>query len=488
MAFCNGREDDGRGWQDDDWKDLITDKQEQEDVLFKCLDEDELEDVHESIVDELFVMQPMDIPLDLVERLSWDAACQGSDEEDKEAVKPMLSTLGRPLQVGIAINDNNVECGLMSPCSETLSPQTIMSSLIQTVLISPSVCQQSLSEPEHEVTSSIEPITEEEKQEEVAVHDSETCCWPPDVNSVLSSPIAKVSANPFATYQPAESREMDYRTRDHATSDNESHEDDQPSPVVSARRPSLLPRVSSIAQWRRQKSRTCSGAGSAGTPIALKSAPLKASLSSRSIGDEDDGDFSSDDEGFTPGRTSETECLSSSPWRRARQTTRYNFPSRRLSVNVSMRPTMMTKRLQVAKDKLNSGLHLLRSGSTVSTVMSEENYLESPVYQEIMSAPSGLYCESSVFSDKATATSLVSAASACTIDSNTHHPTRQQQLRAGVFKAAGLLNAASAEAARKLKSHSFRAPYLPTQKAASETEEEDPTASDHCGAIETYEA
>ncbi|CAI5740025.1 unnamed protein product [Peronospora destructor] len=84
MAFCNGREDDGRGWQGDDWQDLLMDQQEQEDAVFKCLDEDELEDVHESIVDDLFVMQPVDMPLDLVERLSWDAACQGSDEEDEE--------------------------------------------------------------------------------------------------------------------------------------------------------------------------------------------------------------------------------------------------------------------------------------------------------------------------------------------------------------------------------------------------------------------
>ncbi|CAI5740023.1 unnamed protein product [Peronospora destructor] len=368
----------------------------------------------------------------------------------------------------------------------------MMSPLLQTVSISSSVCQQSLSECEHEVTSSIELITEEgeQEEEEVTIHDSETHCWSPDVNSVLSSPVARISANPFATYQPAESAEMDYRPRDNATSGNEGNKDNQPSPVVSALRSSLLPRVSSIAQWRRQKARTCSGVGLAGTPIAPKSATLKASLScsrSRSIGDEDDGDFSSDDEGFTPGRTCKTERLNSSQWQRARHMS-INFPSHRLNVNVSMRPTMMTKRLQEAKDTLNSGLHLLRSGTTASTVTTEENYLESPVFQEFKSAPPGLDCESSIFADKATVTSLVSAASACTIDNNTHHPTRQQQLRAGVFKAAGFLNVASAEAARKLKFCSFRAPYLPTQKAASETEEEDPTASDHFGAIETYEA
>ena len=184
--------------------------------------------------------------------------------------------------------------------------------------------------------------------------------------------------------------------------------------------------------------------------------------------DEDDGDFSSDDEGYRPAlprrRVDEMEQPSQADQRRRAAST--GFARRRLSVNVSMKPAMVTKHLQDAVDKLNSQLHLLRSGSSASTVTSEESYLESPVYQEVMASPARA---SSIRLDAATPMRLVSAANACSAESDPQQSTRQQKLRAGVFKAAGLLNVVSAEAARKLKSRGFRG----RQKAASETEEED---------------
>lgn len=206
-------------------------------------------------------------------------------------------------------------------------------------------------------------------------------------------------------------------------------------------------------------------------PTALSLATFRArtrSLSrsrNQSVDEDDDGDFSSDDEGYTPElhrrRGSETGSFAATHWRRARNTS-INFTSPRLSVS----PAMMSKRLQTARSKLSSGLHFMRSGSTTSTVTSEESYLDSPFCDENKSAPAGLRQECNAVSVESSSRSLCS-------DGDTH-PSRQQQLRAGVSKAAGYLNAASAEAARKLKSRGFRAPHLPRHKtAASETEEEE---------------
>ncbi|ETL79927.1 hypothetical protein L917_19530 [Phytophthora nicotianae] len=480
MAFCAGRE--AKDWQDDGWEAEVNEI-EQEDALFGSIDEDELEGVEQdALMTGLFSMERDAIELDLVERLSWDAASEASSDEEEGTSPLMLPT---PLDT-----TGEAQWNLISPCSETTSPRpstTATLSPLTRVSISSPVRQLRFFEPEHEPTdekikAAIEE--EEEEEEEVAPFDPETC-WTADTNSVLSSPVAK--ANPFPTYEP-ESTETNYMPDNDIISDSDEEEDQQTA--ASSLRPSLLPRVPSIAQWRRQKARTCSGAGSAGMPSALSLATFKARTRSLSQSrnqneDEDDGDFSSDDEGYTPElhrrRASETEPVGASQWRRSRHTG-MNFTNHRLSVSVSMNPAMMTRRLQEAKSKLNSGLHLLRSGSTASTVTSEESYLDSPACEEIKSAPAGIYREPSIFSDAATSTSLISAASAYSVeaDTNKHHPTRQQQLRAGVFKAAGLFNAASAEAARKLKSRGFRAPHLPRQKAASETEEEDPELSTSC--------
>ncbi|KAG4050310.1 hypothetical protein PC123_g14442 [Phytophthora cactorum] len=486
MAFCAGRE--AQGWQDDDWE-AEVDELEQEDALFGSLDEDELE--QDEPMANLFSMEPGAIQLDMVERLSWDATSEASSDEEEGTSQLMLPAL-LPIQDKLTPTEG-AQWNLISPCSETASPRpsvTATLSPLTRVSISSPVPQLRFFEPEHEPTdeqvkAAIEE--EEEEEEEVAPFDPETC-WSPDANSVLSSPATKVSANPFPTYQPTEPETSCMPAND-IISDSDNEEEDQQSTAASLR-PSLLPRVPSIAQWRRQKARTCSGAGSAGMPTALSLATFKArtrSLSRSRNHDGDDGDFSSDDEGYTPElhrrRASETEPVGASQWRRARHTS-MNFTHHRLSVNVSMSPAMMTKRLQEAKSKLNSGLHLLRSGSTASTVTSEENYLDSPACEDIKSAPAGIYREPSIFSDAATSTSLVSAASAYSVEADTtkHHPTRQQQLRAGVFKAAGLFNAASAEAARKLTSRGFRAPHLPRHKAASETEDEDPELSTSCPA------
>ncbi|KAF1781296.1 hypothetical protein GQ600_14072 [Phytophthora cactorum] len=406
-----------------------VDELEQEDALFGSLDEDELE--QDEPMANLFSMEPGAIQLDMVERLSWDATSEASSDEEEA---------------------QGTQWNLISPCSETASPRpsvTATLSPLTRVSISSPVRQLSFFEPEHEPTDEQVKAAIEEEEEE------EETCWSPDANSVLSSPATKVSANPFPTYQPTEPETSCMPAND-IISDSDNEEEDQQSTAASLR-PSLLPRVPSIAQWRRQKARTCSGAGSAGMPTALSLATFKArtrSLSRSRNHDGDDGDFSSDDEGYTPElhrrRASETEPAY-----------KHELYASSLSVNVSMSPAMMTKRLQEAKSKLNSGLHLLRSGSTASTVTSEENYLDSPACEDIKSAPAGIYREPSIFSDAATSTSLISAA-------------------ARVFKAAGLFNAASAEAARKLTSRGFRAPHLPRHKAASETEDEDPELSTSC--------
>ncbi|KUF95621.1 hypothetical protein AM588_10005510 [Phytophthora nicotianae] len=451
MAFCAGRE--AKDWQDDGWE-AEVDEIEQEDALFGSIDEDELEGVEQdALMTGLFSMERDAIELDLVERLSWDAASEASSDEEEGTSPLMLPT---PLDT-----TGEAQWNLISPCSETTSPRpstTATLSPLTRVSISSPVRQLRFFEPEHEPTDEkIKAAIEEEEEEEEEV-------------------------------APSTLRQTNYMLDNDIISDSDEEEDQQTA--ASSLRPSLLPRVPSIAQWRRQKARTCSGAGSAGMPSALSLATFKARTRSLSQSrnqneDEDDGDFSSDDEGYTPElhrrRASETEPVGASQWRRSRHTG-MNFTNHRLSVSVSMNPAMMTRRLQEAKSKLNSGLHLLRSGSTASTVTSEESYLDSPACEEIKSAPAGIYREPSIFSDAATSTSLISAASAYSVeaDTNKHHPTRQQQLRAGVFKAAGLFNAASAEAARKLKSRGFRAPHLPRQKAASETEEEDPELSTSC--------
>ncbi|KAG7383351.1 hypothetical protein PHYPSEUDO_003731 [Phytophthora pseudosyringae] len=479
MAFCAGRED-ATGWQDGGWLDE-EDALEQEDTLFGSLDEDELEPMAELFSMGLVGADVM--PLDMIERLSWDVSSDVSSDGEEGAQIPALL----PIQVGTGAADSSLQWSLVSPCSETASPRasvTATLSPLTRVSISSPVRQLRFFEPEHEPTEEkldaekVETSGQHRAEEEaVTAFDPETC-WSPDTDSELVSPVAKAAANPFPTYQPSESAETNYTPANDMISDS-----DDENQHNAALRPSLLPRVPSIAHWRRQKARTCSGAGSAGMPTALSLATFKArtrSLSrsrNQSVDEEDDGDFSSDDEGYAPElhrrRASETEPLGASQWRRARHTS-MNFTNHRLSVSVSMSPEVVTRRLQEAKSKISSGLHLLRSGSSASTATSEESYLlDSPFGEEIKSAPAGLHREPSIFSDGATSTSLISAASAYPGDRTTekYHPTRQQQLRAGVFRAAGLINAASA----KLKSRGFRAPHLPRQKAASETEEEDPS-------------
>ncbi|OWZ10170.1 hypothetical protein PHMEG_00017019 [Phytophthora megakarya] len=459
MAFCAGRED-PRGWQDDGW---IGSENEQEDALYDSLDEDELGEAgQDEPLANLFSMESVDaMQLNMVERLSWDASEDSSDEEG--ALPSML-----PIQIDTTGDTVDKEWDLVSPCSETTSPRpTMMATLspLTRVSISSPVRKLAFFEPEHEPTGgqittkkvdAQQMIEEEEEEEEEVTPFNPEASWSPATNSVLSPPVTR--SNPFPTYQPEEDR---------SATEIISGSDEENKKTSSGLPPNLLPLVPSVARWRRQK------------------APRTRSMSrsrNQSMDNDDDGDFSSDDEGYTPElhrRASEIDPVGASQWRRVRHTS-MNFSSHRLSMN----PTMMAKRLQEAKSKLNSGLHLLRSGSTASTVASEQSYLDSPACEEIKSAPAGVYREPSIFSDDSTSTSLISAASAYGFDTENeiekHHPSRQQQLRAGVFKAAGLINAASAEAARKLKSRGFRAPHLPRQKAASETEEEDPEMSTPC--------
>jgi hypothetical protein len=476
MAFCADR-------GDDDWE--AEAGSAEEDALFV----DEADEEADELMADLFSVEAADVDaLDMVERLSWDATSEDSSEEEDEVPTLALPAL-LPIQVSQSVTeaDDSLQWSLISPCSEASSPRgpatATLSPLTRLSLSSP-VRKLRFFEPEHEpadeTTGKEEDRVVQEEIEEVEPFDPETV-WSPDASSVLASPPA---TNPFAMHEPAAPPETNHSSADDNISESDSEDESDQARATSSLRPSLLPRVPAIARWRRQKARTCSGAGSAGMPTALSLATFKTRTRSlsrarkQSVDEEDDGDFSSDDEGYTPElhrrRASETEPLGACQWRRARHTS-LNFASHRLSVSVSMSPAMMTKRLQDAKSKINSGLQLLRSGSSASTVASEESYLDSPACEEIKSAPAGVHREPSIFSDAATFSSLTSAASTCTMDADQNHPSRQQQLRAGMFKAAGIINAASAEAARKLKSRGFRAPHLPRQKTtASETEEEDP--------------
>ncbi|KAG7402272.1 hypothetical protein PHYBOEH_003531 [Phytophthora boehmeriae] len=481
MAFWADRERGGAGtsWEVDRWDSASEDEQ---DALFGSLGGDIEDEDEQDRVNDLFCMTSMDSSpeLELVERLSWDATSQGSNEEEEVVQLPEVLSI----QVGACQEDGDSPWNLVSPCSETASPCGYLSPLTRVSISSPK--RKQFFEPENEpeqVAGEAEKEVEQEQEdsddseEEVKTFDPETG-WSPERSSIL---FTSVVGNPFA---PAEEEPKD-RANDSSDDEDETHErNSDGSPL----RPSLLPRVPSVARWRRQKARTCSGAGSAGMPSALALAKFKTRTRSfsrsrnQSFDEDDDGDFSSDDEGYTPElhhrRGSETESIVASRWRNARNSS-MSFTSHRLSVNVSMNQAMMTKRLQDAKTKLSCGLHYMRSGST-STVTSEESFLGSPYCESNKSAPPGLQLEGSSYPDDTAPTSL-SSVSACDIgNKDQHHRSRQQQLRAGVFKAAGLLNAASAEAARKLKSRAggFRAPHLPRHKPpASETEEEELEAS-----------
>ncbi|EGZ19160.1 hypothetical protein PHYSODRAFT_462684, partial [Phytophthora sojae] len=327
MAFCAGREDEDREfWGDGGYEDA------EEDALFGSLDGDHGLEGSQDDGDDLFsvrspVVQTAGVmTLDLVERLSWDATSDGysdDDEQDESETPPTMKlTLPEPLpiQVGDAGERDaaGLQWSLISPCSDTGSPQASLTPVLSPltrVSISSPVRQLRFFEPELEPSNdqvkATEEKEEEEEEEDVQPFDPETC-WAPDKNSVLSvaSPATSASANPFATYRPPESAvEEEEQGIDRSEtvggviSDSDS---DGQSNAASALRPSLLPRVPTMARWRRQKARTCSGAGSAGMPTALSLATFRArtrSLSrsrNQSVDDEDDGDFSSDDEGYTP--------------------------------------------------------------------------------------------------------------------------------------------------------------------------------------------
>ncbi|RLN63329.1 hypothetical protein BBJ28_00013357 [Nothophytophthora sp. Chile5] len=423
--------------------------------------------------------------LELVERASWDSE---PETEELETEEPSAAqSLMLPLQIQVSTDASNLQWSLISPCSAPSSPRASLSPLRPTSISSP--VRQQFFEPEDEPEAEQVPHSEaaeqqvqedaermkkdeEESDEEVAPFDPDSC-WP---DAMESSSCASAAVLTPASPSPLQSNP--------AISDSDNDEgpeaQQQTENDTSRLRPSALPRA---PRWRRPKARTCSGSGSAGLSASSAFASLKARARTLSrsrqqsvddLEEDDDGDFSSDDEGYTPElhrrRVSEVEPFSASQWRRGRHTS--SFTSRRLSVSMSMSPAMMGKRLQDARGILNDGLQLLRSRST-STVASEDSLLGSPTCDEVKSAPPGLHL----------VTSHVCASTSNSADEDDglshdhpHHRSRQQQLRAGVSKAAGYLNAASVEAARKLKTRAggFRAPHLPRQKtAASETEEEE---------------
>ncbi|KAI9907623.1 hypothetical protein PsorP6_002760 [Peronosclerospora sorghi] len=377
MAFFA---DDLRDWQYDEWVRYSADGQDQEDVIFGTVEDDEPDNAHELMTN---AMHPIEISLDLVERLSWDSSSECSTDEVEQASDLNFPTL-LPLQVDAVLEDNNLRTGLISPNSGTS-----LSSLTRVSISSP-IHQLRFFEPdlEYEGTGHLSlPFTQQLNEKEgdrKVTHcvDPKTClsstatCQGAEFVEIRTNVISDNTCHETSnlssttTRQPAESVEI--RTK--VISDSKSHENN----LGSADHPSQVP---SIAHWRRHNDRTCSGAGSIGMPKALPFTERTHSISclrSPSFDDEDDGDFSSDDEGYSPEVhhycTSKTGPLNAKLRRRASLTS-MNFSSQRLSVN--MNPAII-KRLQEAKDKLRYGLELLRSRSSVSTVTSEESYVDSP--------------------------------------------------------------------------------------------------------------
>lgn len=229
--------------------------------------------------------------------------------------------------------------------------------------------------------------------------------------------------------------------------------------------------VATTPIWGRLKARSYAGATSAGVQAAVASmkhrartiSSLAASSSTRHV-EDDDGDFSSDDEDCR--RKSDLHDLrANSQWQRRQS---FAFAAR-LSVAA---PSIDS--LRSVRGKFGHKLHLFRSSSS-NTVTSEESFLDSPsgnsfgsaAAGEIKSAPASLHLSAGYSAGGKRATTCSSRLNSSS--SSLHVP---KNLRAGVSKAAGYLNAASVEAARKLKAKTttLRAQRKPE---ASETEEEE---------------
>lgn len=207
--------------------------------------------------------------------------------------------------------------------------------------------------------------------------------------------------------------------------------------------------------WRRIKARSYAGASSTAEVMKQRARTIGSmamgGLHSQENQIEDDGDFSSDDEDCQRERSQSEMQDPRAQWRR-----RQSVFTSRLSVAASS-----LEGLKHVRGTLTHGLVLFRSSSS-NTITSEDSFLGSPSG----SGASTINCD-------------IKSAPAVLHLGDEGHPRgvhvgtmpNSRNFRAGMSKAAGYLNAASAEAARKLKS---RTTTLRAHKkaVASETEEE----------------
>lgn len=217
------------------------------------------------------------------------------------------------------------------------------------------------------------------------------------------------------------------------------------------------PRASSLAtkssRWGRIKAQSYNGSATVSSVQSayakIRSRTLSTASSFRNSSQsytgsemEDDGDFSSDDEGYSKDRVSRMGGASSG---------RRTFVSHLSSVGSLKVPTKM-------------GFLRFRSSSATTTTSEDSSFPISPqgsVRGEAQSEPSF-----STIEDR--------SASLPHYQQSNNHRMQALKLKASVCasQAAGYLNAASAEAARKIKSKTFRGAAAAAKPTASETEEE----------------
>ncbi|KAF1324686.1 hypothetical protein FI667_g9640, partial [Globisporangium splendens] len=217
------------------------------------------------------------------------------------------------------------------------------------------------------------------------------------------------------------------------------------------------PRTSAVSKsrWGRIKANTYTGSASASMQNAyakIRSRTLSTTTSFRRSSStmEDDGDFSSDDEGYSKERVSKLER------------NRRSLVARLSSASSNLKASSARK------------MSLLRfRSSSATTTASEESFR----YSESSFPMSPSHSDS--FRGEA-----MSAPTFGSVD-KAHLSQNQQQMRAqklkasvrsGAIKAATYLNAASAEAARKIKSKTFRtqSSSSSSSKSAGDSEGEEP--------------
>uniref|UniRef100_K3WCT0 Uncharacterized protein n=1 Tax=Globisporangium ultimum (strain ATCC 200006 / CBS 805.95 / DAOM BR144) TaxID=431595 RepID=K3WCT0_GLOUD len=214
------------------------------------------------------------------------------------------------------------------------------------------------------------------------------------------------------------------------------------------------PRASaSKLRWGRIKANTYTGSASASMQNAyakIRSRTLSTTTNFRrsSSAMEDDGDFSSDDEGYSKERVSKLER------NRRSLVARLNSASNNLKASSARKMSLLRFRSSSATT----------TASEESFRYSENSFPASPSHSdsfrgEAMSAPTFGSVEEAHLSQQQVRAQKLKAS-----------------VRSGAIKAATYLNAASAEAARKIKSKTFRTQSSSTSsaKSAGDSEGEEP--------------